>query len=63
MPKILGNKEHIGHVLGNKEHIGHVIDNLTIGQMKAVLHEINDNDLLIHEALSFVIYGDYTSFN
>lgn len=50
-------------ILGNKEHIRHVIDNLTIGQMKAVLHEINDNGLLIHEALSLVVYGDYTSFD
>lgn len=50
-------------ILRNKEHIRHVIDNLTIGQMKAVLHEINDNDLSIQEALSFVIYGNYTSFN
>lgn len=47
----------------NKEHIRHVIDNLTIGQMKAVLHEINDNDLSILEALSFVIYGNYASFD
>ena len=47
----------------NKEYIKHVIDNLTIGQMKAVLHEINDNDLSIRDALSFVIYGNYTSFN
>jgi len=29
----------------NKEHIRHVIDSLTIGQMKVVLHEINNNDL------------------
>lgn len=49
--------------ISRKEHIRHVIDNLTIGQMKAVLHEINDNDISIHEALSFVIYGNYTSFN
>lgn len=47
----------------NKDHIRHVIENLTIGQMRAVLHEINDNDLSVQEALSFVIYGDYTSFN
>lgn len=47
----------------NREHIRHVIDNLTLGQMKAVLHDINDNDLSIQEALSFVIYGNYTSFN
>lgn len=47
----------------NKEHIGHVIENLTIGQMKAVLRAINDDDLSIREALSFVIYGNYTSFN
>lgn len=49
--------------LRNKEYIRHVIDSLTIGQMKAVLHEINDNDLPIQDALSFVIYGNYTSFN
>lgn len=47
----------------NKEHIKHVITNLTIGQMRAVLHEMNDNDVPIHEALSFVIYGNYTSYN
>lgn len=47
----------------DKEYIRHVIDNLTIGQMRSVLHEINDNDLSIREALSFVIYGNYTSFN
>ena len=47
----------------NKENIGHIIDNLTVGQMRAVLHEINDNDLSIQGALSFVIYGNYTSFN
>lgn len=47
----------------NKENMRHVIDNLTIGQMKAVLYEINDNDLSIQDALSFVIYGNYTSFN
>ena len=47
----------------NKENIRHLIDNITIGQMRAVLHEINDNDLSIQEALSFVIYGNYISFN
>ncbi len=47
----------------NKDHIRHVIENLTIGQMREVLHEINDNDLSVQAALSFVIYGDYTSFN
>ena len=47
----------------NKEHIRHVLDNLTIGQMRDVLREINDNDLSLQEALSFVIYGNYTSFN
>jgi hypothetical protein len=50
-------------ILRNKEHIRHLIDNLTIGQMRAVLHEINDNDLSMQTALSFVIYGNYTSFN
>jgi len=49
--------------ISRKERVRHVIDNLTIGQMKVVLHEINDNDLSIQEALSFVIYGNYTSFN
>lgn len=47
----------------NKKYIRHVIDSLTIGQMRAVLYEINDNDLSILGALSFVIYGNYTSFN
>lgn len=47
----------------DKTHIGHVVDNLTIGQMRSVLREINDNDLTLREALSFVIYGNYTSFN
>lgn len=46
----------------NRKHIRHIIDNLTIGQMKAVLHEMNDNDISIENALSFVIYGNYTSF-
>jgi hypothetical protein len=46
----------------NKENIRHVIDNLSIGQMRAVLHEMNDNDVSIQNALSFVIYGNYTSF-
>lgn len=50
-------------ILRNKEHISHVIANLTVGQMRAVLNEINDNDLSIREALSFVIYGNYTSYN
>ena len=47
----------------NKENIKHLINNLTIGQMRSVLHKMNDDDLSIQEAISFVIYGNYTSFN
>jgi hypothetical protein len=46
----------------NRENVRHVIDNLTIGQMRAVLHEMNDNGVSLQNALSFVIYGNYTSF-
>lgn len=47
----------------SKDHMGHVIDYLTIGQMRDVLREMNDNDLSLREALSFVIFGNYNSYN